>query len=193
MMDYKVKIGLIPIRRDCTPRPGMFNWEYAEARCRKMVRYIEETFAGDLLEFTDLDGINPAGVLFSENDVSKVIARMRDEKVDAIFFINGNFGNEEAAAMVARALDVPTLIWAPLDDVFEPDGLRHTDSQCGLFGVSRQLQRFNVPFTHIESCRVSDDVFAREFRKFVSVACMVKNFRGMRIAEIGMRPSHSVR
>ncbi len=188
MLNYKVKLGLIPIRRDCTPRPGMFNWEYAETRCRKLVHYIEETFAGDLLEFVDLKGVNPVEVLFSEDDVPKVIDRMRGEKADAIFFINGNFGCEEAAAMVARELNVPTLIWAPLDDVFESDGLRHTDSQCGLFGVSRQLQRFNIPFTHIECCRVTDEVFAAELRKFVSVACMVKNFRGMRVAEIGMRP-----
>lgn len=32
MLDYNVKIGLVPLRRDCTPRPGMFNWEYAEER-----------------------------------------------------------------------------------------------------------------------------------------------------------------
>ena len=112
MLNYKVKLGLIPNRRDCTPRPGIFNWEYAETRCRKLVHYIEETFAGDLLEFVDLKGVNPVEVLFSEDDVPKVIDRMRGEKADAIFFINGNFGCEEAAAMVARELNVPTLIWA---------------------------------------------------------------------------------
>lgn len=188
MLKYAVKIGLIPIRRDCSPRPGMFNWEYAEERCRKLVKYIEDTFTDEGLSFVDLKGINPVEVLFSENDVDAVIERMRREKVDGIFIINGNFGNEEAAAMVARALNLPTLIWAPLDDVFEPDGLRHTDSQCGLFGVARQLQRYNVPFTHLSCCRVTDEIFARGLTQFASVACMVNNFRGMRIAEIGMRP-----
>ena len=188
MLNYHVKIGLIPLRRDCTPRPGMFNWEYAEARSRKIVKYIEDTFASDTLSFIDLKGINPVEVLFSENDVPAVVQRMRDEKANAIFFINGNFGNEEAAAMVAGELNLPTLIWAPLDDVFEPDGLRHTDSQCGLFGVSRQLQRRNITFTHISNCRVEDPLFAEEFLRFVRVACMVGNFRNMRIAEVGMRP-----
>ena len=37
MLNYHVKIGLVPIRRDCTPRPGIFNWEYAEDRARKTV------------------------------------------------------------------------------------------------------------------------------------------------------------
>ena len=43
MLNYHVKIGLVPIRRDCTPRPGIFNWEYAEERARKTVAYIEST------------------------------------------------------------------------------------------------------------------------------------------------------
>lgn len=27
MLQYNVKIGLAPMRRDVTPRPGIFNWE----------------------------------------------------------------------------------------------------------------------------------------------------------------------
>ena len=91
--------------------------------------------------------------LYSEDDVPAVIERLRAEKVDAVFIINCNFGNEEAAGEVAKALEKPVLIWAPLDDVFEPDGTRYTDSQCGLFGVSRQLQRLNVPGSYRECCR----------------------------------------
>ena len=90
--------------------------------------------------------------------------------------------------MVTKELGLPVLLWGPLDDVFEPDGSRHTDSQCGLFGVSRQMQRYGVPFSYIENCRVSDPIFADGLDKFVRVACMIKNFRGMRIAQVGLRP-----
>ena len=90
--------------------------------------------------------------------------------------------------MVTKELGLPVLLWGPLDDVFEPDGSRHTDSQCGLFGVSRQMQRYGVPFSYIENCRVSDPIFAEGLDKFVRVACMIKNFRGMRIAQVGLRP-----
>ena len=79
------------------------------------------------------------------------------------------------------------MLWA-LDDIFEPDGMRYTDSQCGVFGVSRQLQRRNIPFSYIENCDIQDKIFDEGFKRFVSVSCMVKNFRGMRIAQIGMRP-----
>lgn len=35
---------------------------------------------------------------------------------------------------------------------------------------------------------MESDTFAEGFRKFASVSCMVKNFTGMRIAQVGMRP-----
>ena len=90
--------------------------------------------------------------------------------------------------MVAKAMGKPVLLWGPQDDSFLPDGTRYTDSQCGLFGMSRQLQRLNIPFTYIENCFIEEDIFAEGFRKFVSVVCMVKNFNGLRIAQVGMRP-----
>lgn len=35
---------------------------------------------------------------------------------------------------------------------------------------------------------MEDQAFSDGLRRFVSISCMVKNFRGMRIAEVGMRP-----
>ncbi|MGN0492750.1 MAG: hypothetical protein ACI4F7_03800 [Acutalibacteraceae bacterium] len=45
------KIGLVPLRRDCTPRPSQFNWEIAEDRGRKTVAYIEEHYSSDRVSF----------------------------------------------------------------------------------------------------------------------------------------------
>ena len=188
MLNYQVKVGLAPMRRDVTPRPGIFNWEKAEERGHRIVKYIEEHFASDNVRFVDLKGVNPVDVMYNEDDAEKVIERFRTEKVDAVVIINCNFGNEEIAAQVAGALNVPTMIWAPMEDEFLTDGSRFCDSQCGMFGVSRILQRNNIPFTYVETCHVEDDIFKAGFEKFVSVACMVKNFRGMRIAQVGMRP-----
>lgn len=188
MQQYQVKIGLVPLRRDVTARPGAFNWEKAEARCAEVVRYVKENFTDDTLSFTDLAGINDVGVLYSENDVDAIVTRFKEEKVDGVFLINGNFGNEEAAGMVAKAIGKPVLLWGPQDDVFEADGMRYTDSQCGLFGMSRMLQRMNIAFSYIENCRLNDPIFAEGLLKFAGVVCAVKNFTGMRIAQIGCRP-----
>ena len=171
MLNYHVKVGLVPIRRDVTPRPGIFNWEKAEERCAAAVAYIEEHFTSENVSFVDLKGINAVDVLYSDKDVDAVIDRFRAEKVDAVFLIGK-----------------PVLLWGPQDTVFEADGTRYTDSQCGLFGMSRQLQRMNVPFTYIENCRIEDPIFTEGFLRFVGVACAVKNFKGMRVAQVGMRP-----
>ena len=188
MLSYHVKIGLAPMRRDVTPRPGIFNWEKAEERGHKIVSYIESHYASEHVSFVDLKGINPVDVMYCDEDAEKVIERFRAEKVDAVLIINCNFGNEEIAAQVAQQLGKPVCIWAPLDDSFLPDGTRYTDSQCGLFGVSRQMQRLHIPFTYIETSTVDSDIFARGLDLFVRVACMVKNFNGIRIAQVGMRP-----
>ncbi len=188
MLNYNIKIGLAPMRRDVTPRPGIFNWEIAEERGRRVVEYIKAHFTSENVSFVDLAGINPVDVMYCDADAEKVIERFTAEKVDAVLIINCNFGNEEVAAQVARGVGKPVCIWAPIDDTFLPDGQRFTDSQCGIFGVSRLLQRFHIPFSFIETCKVEDDAFAEGFHRFAAVSCMVKNFTGMRVAQVGCRP-----
>ena len=107
MLNYKIKIGLAPMRRDVTPRPGIFNWEKAEERGRAAVKYIEEHYADEHVSFVDLKGINPVDVMYCDADAEKVIERFKAEKVDAVLIINGNFGNEEIAAEVARGVGKP--------------------------------------------------------------------------------------
>ncbi|MBO4432059.1 MAG: hypothetical protein J5852_00860, partial [Clostridia bacterium] len=151
MLDYNVKIGLIPMRRNTNDRPrGTFlTWYSAEERGKRFVDYIEKNFTSDKVSFVDSKGIGIKDLVFDDESAAKVIDRFKAEKVDAVFIINCNFGNEEAAADIAKTLGVPVLLWAPLDDEYYVDGMRPTDSQCGLFGVSRQMQRLHIPFSHL--------------------------------------------
>ena len=189
MLSNSVKIGLVPLRRDCTPRPGQFNWEFAEERGRKTVDYIEKHFANSHISFVDLKGVIDVEVLWSCNDVDKVTGHFRKNGVDAVFLIAANFGNEEAAGLLAKKMGKPVLLWGPQDDAPDmTDGMRYTDSQCGLFGISRQLMRMNVPFTYIENCRVDSEKLRHGVDSFARTVCAVKNFIGMRIGVIGQRP-----
>lgn len=152
MLDYSVKIGLAPLRRDVTPRPGIFNWEKAEERGRRLTAYIEKTFTGQRRILCGCKRHHPGGCTDNGKRTPKGAAeRFRQEQVDALLMINVISANEEAGALLARELGKPVLIWAPLDDEFEEDGTRYTDSQCGLFGLSRMLQRLNIPFSYIET------------------------------------------
>jgi len=188
MLNYKVKIGLVPVRRDVDPRKGIFNWEKASERGRKNVKYIKEHFSSENVEFIDLEWLNDHAILFNEFDTDAVAEKFREEKVDAIVIINANFGPEETVGLLAEKVGKPVLIWAPIDDEFEPDGARWTDSQCGLFAVSRFLQRRNIPFSYIETCAVDEEPFTKGLKNFIAVACMVKYFKGMRVGQMGLRP-----
>ncbi len=191
MFDYKVRIGLIAMRRNTTDRPrGTFlTWYSAEQRGKRFTEYIEKNFTNENVEFVDNKGIGIEDLVYDDNSANEVIERFKKEKVDAVFIINCNFGNEEAAADIAKELQKPVLLWAPLDDEYYVDGMRPTDSQCGLFGVSRQMQRFHIPFSHLPCCRVESEEFKEGFESFVRVACMVKNFTGMRVGQVGARPA----
>ena len=189
MLNYNVKIGLVAMRRNTTNRPrGTFlTWYSAEERGKKFVQYIEENFATEKVSFVDNKGIGIQDLVFDDATAAEVVERFQAEKVDAVMIINCNFGNEEAAADIAKALGKPVLLWAPLDDEYYVDGMRPTDSQCGLFGVSRQFQRYHIPFSHLPSCRVESEEFREGFESFVRVACMVKNFKDMKILQVGTR------
>ena len=191
MLNYKLKIGLVPMRRNTTDRPkGTFlTWYSAEQRGEKFVKYIEENFTTDKVSFVNSKGLGHKDLIYDDNSAADIIERFKENDVDAVVIINCNFGNEEAAADIAKALGKPVLLWAPLDDEYYVDGMRPTDSQCGLFGVSRQMQRFHIPFSHLNSCEVDSEEFREGFESFIRVACMVKNFTGMRIGQVGARPA----
>lgn len=191
MLNYHVKIGLVAMRRNTYDRPrGTFlTWYSAEQRGKRFVEYIETHFTNEHVSFVDNKGIGIQDLVFDDATAAQVVERFQREKVDAVMIINCNFGNEEVAADIAKTIGKPVLLWAPLDDEYYVDGMRPTDSQCGLFGVSRQMQRLHIPFSHLPCCTVESPEFAEGFDRFVRVACMVKNFTGLRIGQIGSRPA----
>ena len=80
------------------------------------------------------------------------------------------------------------LLWGPLDERPEPDGTRLRDTQCGLFATGKVLRRFGVKFTYMTNCRLTDPVFERGIKDFISVCNVVRTFRNIRILQIGPRP-----
>ena len=118
MFDYTIKIGLLPMRRDLNDRPkGTFlSWWSAEERCARFVNYIEKNFASDKISFVDTKGLGNKDLIYDAKSGEEAVMRFREAKVDAVFLINCNFGNEEAAADIIKALDKPCLLWSPLDD-----------------------------------------------------------------------------
>lgn len=186
MLNFKLKIGLVPERRFLPGprRTELFSQDVAFANKEKTVGYLKENFASDDVEFVDLEWLNEEGILEQTDDAYRIADYFKKQDVDAIFIINCNFGSEEAAGKIAQLMKVPTLLWGPRDE-FKTK--RFTDTQCGLFSISKQLKRYGVPFTYLENCALDDPKFAHGVADFLSVVTMVKNFYRLRILQIGAR------
>lgn len=174
-----IKLGYAPTRRD------VFSKEAAQ----KYKNIVKDAISGWGVEITDLEGVNEEGLLFNEMDLDPVIKRFKDAGVEALFFPHCNFGTEHLVAKVAKALNVPSLIWGPRDDAPLENGLRTRDTQCGLFATGKVMRRFGVPFTYLNNCRVDSPYFKEGFKKFLAAANVVNTFRNMRILQISTRPT----
>ena len=174
----KVKIAYCPTRRD------VFSREEA-IKFNRVIRKEIENFKIDIV---DLKDINDEELLFQDRDIPKIIDRFSEEKVDAIFFPHCNFGSENRVAQVARALNVPVLLWGPRDDAPSEDGLRSRDSQCGLFATGKVLRRHNVPFTYLTNSWINEEDWKIGFQKFIQVVSVVKAVRNLNILQISTRP-----
>lgn len=175
----RVKIGYIPTRRN------VFSKEEAQ-RHRVITKQMIERLGADLV---DIDDINLEGLLIEEKELPKIIAKMKIEEVDGLFFPHCNFGTEDLVAKVAWELRKPVLLWGPRDDAPLQDGLRTRDTQCGLFATGKVLRRFNLPFTYLENSRVTDEVFIKGYKEFVAVCSAVKALQKIKVLQIGTRPA----
>lgn len=173
-----VKIGFAPTRRSIFSAPDAV--KYADLTREKLKELS--------VEFVDIDDISKDGLLHSEEDRIRIQEKFKAEEIDGLFFPHANFGTEYEVARLAKALDIPVLLWGPRDERPDERGIRLRDSQCGLFATGKVLRRFQVPFTYLCNCRLEDEAFARGIRNFLAVCNVVKAFRRIRILQIGPRP-----
>lgn len=174
----KIKLGYAPTRRSIFSAPDALKYRNLTAdRLHELG-----------VDFVDITDINDEGLLFNDADMQKIAEKFKAEKIDGLFLPHCNFGTEYVCARLAKELNVPVLLWGPLDERPEPNGVRLRDTQCGLFATGKVLRRFQVPFTYMTNCRLSDPVFERGLRDFMAVCNVVKTFRHMRILQISTRP-----
>jgi L-fucose isomerase-like protein len=140
------------------------------------------------IDFIDITDVNSEGLLYDETGRKKIAAKFKSAEIDGLFIPHCNFGTEYECARLAKELDLPVLLWGPLDERPETDGTRLRDTQCGLFATGKVLRRFKVPFTYLTNCRLEDPVFERGIKDFLRVCSIVRTFRNIRILQIGPRP-----
>lgn len=178
MNKNRIKLGYCPTRRD------VFSREEA-IRFNEMIRKQMDEFP---IEVVDLTGINEEKLLYQDCDIQTVIDRFQTEKVDAVFFPHCNFGSENRVAQVAKALNVPVLLWGPRDDAPQENGYRSRDSQCGMFATGKVLRRYNVPFTYLTNSWVGGQEFKDGMNRFIATVNVVKAMKNLNILQISTRP-----
>lgn len=174
----RIKLGYAPTRRSIFSAPDARKYRDLTA---ERLRELE-------IDFVDITDINKEGLLYDDADRIRIAEKFKSEKIDGLFLPHCNFGTEYECARLAKDLDVPVLLWGPLDERPEPDGVRLRDTQCGLFATGKVLRRFQIPFTYLTSCRLTDPIFETGIHTFLSVCNVVKTFRNIRILQISTRP-----
>ncbi len=174
----KIKLGYAPTRRSIFSAPDALKYR----------DLISDKLTEMDIDFVDIKDINDEGLLYDDKDVAKIVAKFEAEGVQGLFLPHCNFGTEYLCGRLAKELDIPVLLWGPLDERPEPNGVRLRDTQCGLFATGKVLRRFKVPFTYMTNCRLSDPVFERGLKDFLAVTNVVNTFKNIRILQISTRP-----
>ncbi len=140
------------------------------------------------VDYVDLEGVLPDGIVREKAHVALVVANFRAAGADALFIPHCNFGTEDASALIARDLGLPTLLWGPRDEAPLADGTRLRDTLCGLLPTSKVLGKLGVPFSYIPNCRTADPEFETGLMRFLGAAHAANVLRkGCRIGLIGQR------
>lgn len=173
-----IKLGFAPTRRSIFSAPDAL----------KYAGLTKERLKELNVEIVDIDDINEEGLLFDDKDIQLIEKKFKEAGVDGLFLPHCNFGTEYVCARLAKRLNVPVLLWGPRDERPDEKGIRLRDSQCGLFATGKVLRRFQVPFTYLTNCRLTDPEFENGIRNFLAICNVVKTFRQTRILQIGPRP-----
>ena len=126
----KIKLGYAPTRRSIFSAPDAVKYRGLTAKKLQELG----------VDFVDIDDINEEGLLYNEDDRLKIVEKFKKEKIDGLLLAHCNFGTEYECARLAKDLNVPVLLWGPLDERPDEEGRRLRDTQCGLFATGKVLR-----------------------------------------------------
>lgn len=112
-----------------------------------------------IVEIVDIDDICENGIVCEMDKVNAIVDKMKNRKIDALFFPFCDFGEEQVVATIASKFTVPILIWGPRDERPNTDEARGRDTQCGMFAATKVLQRYGLKYSYIYNCTTKSEEF----------------------------------
>jgi L-fucose isomerase-like protein len=179
----KVKIGFIPSHRD----PFSRKWgEKMRARCAAVLRKVP----GLELVVPGAD-LTQQGMVANIEEGRKTLALFREKGVAGVIVGGMTFGSEVSAVGVVIAgmpKGTPVLHFGTKGAPITEDGLRASDSWCGMFMIASAMKRRGIKFEHIPTCFPEEPAFPEHVARFVRACAADQAFDGARIGQIGARP-----
>ena len=130
-----------------------------------------------IVEIVDIDDICENGIVCEMDKVNAIVDKMKNRKIDALFFPFCDFGEEQVVAAIASKFTVPILIWGPRDERPNTDEARGRDTQCGMFAATKVLQRYGLKYSYIYNCTTKSEEFLKGYETFIRTAAVLKSLR----------------
>lgn len=186
ILSRKTVFGVIVSNR------GFFNAQLALDSRKEFLSILEQLGYGFVV--SPVNG-GSSGIVGTREE-AKACAKLFREKggeIDGIIVLLPNFGDEVAVieALQGASLNVPVLVQASNDKIDKVDVKSRRDAFCGKISLCNNLYQYGIPFTDTTSH--TTDISGEEFRgdivRFASVCRVVRGLRGMRVGQIGTRPT----
>ncbi|WP_332446275.1 L-fucose/L-arabinose isomerase family protein [Sphaerochaeta sp.] len=165
----QVRLGLIAVSRSCFPA----------SLSEKRRKAVEKAYSGTLYAC-------PV-IVETELDMQRAIQDVKDQGVNALVVLLGNFGPETAETLLVKQFGGPAMVVASAEgdgDLVDGRG----DAFCGLLNCSYNLSLRSIP-CYMPEYPVGD---AREIAamidEFIPIARAVLSLRQLKIISFGPRP-----
>jgi L-fucose isomerase-like protein len=185
MLNKTIVLGVTPVKR------AFLSLDVAKAEKAKFMEVIRKIHP-EVVKIVDVDDVAPEGIVFTADAAAKAIDKLKGAGINALFIPFCDFGEEGPAATVAEAFKgLPILVWGPRDERpnREDQGYRGRDTQCGIFAATKVMARKGIKYSYIFNVATESEEFKAGFTSFLRTAAIVKDIRGLRVAQIGARPS----
>jgi L-fucose isomerase-like protein len=185
MLNKTIVLGVVPVKR------AFLDLNEAKRQKDKFMTVIKAV-KPDVVRIITVDDAVPDGIVFTVDAAAKAVEKLKEAGINALFIPFCDFGEEGPAATVAAAFkDIPILIWGARDEKpnREDQGFRGRDTQCGIFAATKVMARKGVKYSYIFNVAAESKEFVEGYTRFLRTAAIVKDLRGLRVAQIGSRPA----
>ncbi|MCY4465505.1 MAG: L-fucose/L-arabinose isomerase family protein [Chloroflexi bacterium] len=169
MTEQRLRIGFVPIARPT----------FDLGLARDLTAQLHEALAGYALQ-------GSTELVMDGAAVQSRISELADSQLDMLLLLQASFADSTMALELARAIDVPLLLWA-LPEA-QVGGRLRINSFCGVNLAAHGLRRAGIAYETILAAPEDTDAHAKLY-DFARAAMVKRRLQGARIGRLGENPA----